>query len=146
MAAGFSRNSNLFAEEGMERHIKILAILHVVHGALIILTEYITLWLLGKMGLLFWPPHRLLRYGRISHVELTEVLVPIFYCVIVAPILIAIPGIIGGWGLYQRKNWARIVVLIVGIIILVNFPVGTALGIYTIWVVFQPETVKLTTC
>ena len=130
----------------MERHIKILGILHVVHGAMIILFEYFTLWVLGRMGLLIWPPHRFFRYSHGSHIELAEFLVPVFYGIVLAPILIAIPGIVGGWGLYNRKNWARIVVLIVGILSLINFPVGTALGIYTIWVVFQQDTIRLTTC
>ena len=54
-----------------------------------------------------------------------------------------IPGVIvdivAGWGLLQHKSWARILAIILGIINLVFFPIGTALGIYTLWVMFNDE-------
>ena len=40
----------------------------------------------------------------------------------------------GGWGLLQREFWARPLVLVLAIISLLNMPLGTALGIYTLWV------------
>lgn len=54
-------------------------------------------------------------------------------------VVAGLPGIIGGWGLLTKKSWARIVVLIVGILNLATFPLGTALGIYTLWVLMKPE-------
>jgi hypothetical protein len=39
-----------------------------------------------------------------------------------------------GWGLMERQPWARIFGLVVGFLLLIRFPLGTALGIYTIWV------------
>lgn len=53
--------------------------------------------------------------------------------------LIAVPGIIGGIGLLKRAEWARIVVLVLGFLNLVNFPLGTLLGIYTIWALMRDE-------
>ena len=58
-------------------------------------------------------------------------------------LLLSVPGIIGGIGLFKRRNWARILILIVSAIDLLNFPIGTALGIYSIWVLVQNETVQL---
>jgi hypothetical protein len=49
-------------------------------------------------------------------------------------LLKAATGFIAGWGLLQREPWARILALIVGFISLFNVPIGTALGIYTLWV------------
>jgi hypothetical protein len=46
----------------------------------------------------------------------------------------AAAGFIAGWGLLQRQEWARIVALVVGFVALLNVPIGTALGIYTLWV------------
>jgi hypothetical protein len=34
----------------------------------------------------------------------------------------------------QRQSWARIAAVILGILSLFHPPVGTALGIYTLWV------------
>ncbi len=56
---------------------------------------------------------------------------------------LSVPGIIGGIGLLKRKNWARILILIISAIDLLNFPIGTALGVYSIWVLVQKETADL---
>ena len=58
-------------------------------------------------------------------------------------LVISVPGIIGGIGLFKRKEWARILVLIISAIDLLNIPFGTALGIYSIWVLVQEDTIKL---
>ncbi len=42
--------------------------------------------------------------------------------------------LITGVGLLTRQLWARILALVMGCISLINLPFGTALGIYTIWV------------
>ena len=58
-------------------------------------------------------------------------------------VLLAIPGIVGGIGLLKRWSWARIFVLILGAIHILNVPLGTLLGGYTIWVLVQDETERL---
>ncbi len=52
-------------------------------------------------------------------------------------------GIIGGAGLFSYKPWARILVMIVSAMNCLNVPVGTAKGIYSLWVLMQPETIEL---
>jgi len=52
-------------------------------------------------------------------------------------------GIIGGAGLFSYRPWARILVMIVSAMNCLNVPVGTAKGIYSIWVLMQPETIEL---
>lgn len=46
----------------------------------------------------------------------------------------AIAGGIAGWGLMAHCPWARMLAIILGCISLIHFPIGTALGIYTLWV------------
>jgi hypothetical protein len=46
----------------------------------------------------------------------------------------AIAGAIAGWGLMARCPWARMLAIVLGCISLLHFPFGTALGIYTLWV------------
>ncbi len=43
------------------------------------------------------------------------------------------------WGLYERQQWARILGLVIGFLALLRIPFGTALGIYTIWVLLPEE-------
>lgn len=42
------------------------------------------------------------------------------------------------WGLFEREPWARFLGLALGFLALLRFPLGTALGIYTLWVLL-PE-------
>jgi len=57
--------------------------------------------------------------------------------------LLAVPGIVAGVGLVKRKSWARVLALILGVLNLLNFPFGTALGIYTIWALMPEHSAEL---
>ncbi len=43
-------------------------------------------------------------------------------------------GLAAGIGLMRREGWARMVALVAGCIALIKVPLGTGLGIYTLWV------------
>ena len=43
------------------------------------------------------------------------------------------------WGLFERESWARMLGLVMGFLALLRFPLGTALGIYTLWVLLPEE-------
>lgn len=45
-----------------------------------------------------------------------------------------IPSLVGGIGILRGKSWARNWLIIAAVLNLINFPLGTALGIYTLWV------------
>ena len=47
-------------------------------------------------------------------------------------------GIAAGWGLLTLQPWARMLAIVFGCISLFEMPFGTALGIYTLWVLL-PE-------
>jgi len=51
----------------------------------------------------------------------------------------AAAGFACGWGLLQHEPWARTPTLVLGFVELLNIPFGTALGIYTIWVLLSPQ-------
>lgn len=55
-------------------------------------------------------------------------------------VLLAAPGIIGGVGLLKRKNWARILVIILSVLNLLAIPFGTALGIFGLRLLLNEET------
>jgi hypothetical protein len=48
-------------------------------------------------------------------------------------------GFIAAWGLMKHEPWARIVALVFAFLSLFNVPFGTALGIYTMWVLLPGE-------
>ena len=43
-------------------------------------------------------------------------------------------GLIAGWGLYERRSWARILAIVLAFLSLLHPPFGTAIGVYTLWV------------
>ena len=51
--------------------------------------------------------------------------------------VLALPGMLAGYGLLKRKKWGQILGIVVGFLNLINFPVGTAIGAYTLFVLFQ---------
>jgi hypothetical protein len=51
----------------------------------------------------------------------------------------AAAGFIAGWGLLQRQDWARTLVLVLGFVALLHPPIGTALGVYTLWVLLPAQ-------
>ena len=51
----------------------------------------------------------------------------------------AVVGLAAGWGLMQREPWARMLAIVMGVLNLVDMPFGTALGIYTLWVLLPAE-------
>lgn len=57
----------------------------------------------------------------------------------VIAILIGILYAITGWGLWNLKSWARIVAIILGILSLFNFPIGTIIGIVVLWYLFKTD-------
>jgi hypothetical protein len=54
-------------------------------------------------------------------------------------VLLSLPSIIGGVGLLQHRQWARVLIMIVAIFSLLNFPFGTAYGIYAIVVLMHDQ-------
>lgn len=53
--------------------------------------------------------------------------------------LVAACGIFVGWGLLKHEPWARMVGIALGIVSLFHPPFGTALGIYTLWVLLSDQ-------
>jgi hypothetical protein len=52
----------------------------------------------------------------------------------VTTIFAAVLALAAGYGLLNRRPWGRIVAILAAILALIKFPLGTALGIYTLWV------------
>jgi hypothetical protein len=115
----------------MQKHVTIVAILRIVYSSLFLLAAFILFFLMAGVGVLSGEGEALVILGAIG-----TGLAAFF-------IILSLPGLIGGIGLLSFRPWARIVVLVLGFLDLVNVPIGTALGIYTIWVLFNNETEKL---
>jgi len=58
-------------------------------------------------------------------------------------VVLSAADIIGGIGILRHKNWARYLVMIHSVLDVFNVPIGTALGVYCIWVLAQDETARI---
>ncbi len=58
-------------------------------------------------------------------------------------IVVALLGLIGGIGLLSFQKWSRILAMVIAALGCLFFPIGTAIGIYSLWVLMQDETVLL---
>lgn len=114
----------------MERHINVIAALRIgfsILGLLIGVLIYVILYFVGDFA---------------DDLEAETILAIVANVIIVVFIVLSIPGIIAGIGLFKRKEWARILTLILSVLDLFNIPVGTAIGVYSIWALVQPEVVE----
>jgi uncharacterized membrane protein (DUF2068 family) len=72
--------------------------------------------------------------------EATGFLRPLLSVVAIFLFAKAAIGFIAGWGLLTHEKWARILALVLAFISLfTNIPFGTALGVYTLWVLLSSE-------
>jgi hypothetical protein len=84
-------------------------------------------------------------FGRVIHIptgpppEVTAWLRPLISIVGWLILAKAAAGFFAGWGLLQREGWARTVALVMGFIALLSVPIGTALGVYTLWVLLPAQ-------
>jgi len=60
-------------------------------------------------------------------------------------VLLSLPGIIIGIGLLRLRPWSRIAAIVLSILSLAMMPVGTLVGVYGLWVLFNRETERLFT-
>jgi len=58
-------------------------------------------------------------------------------------IVLSIPGLVAGIWLLKRRPWARMLTLIVGAFDLIDIPFGTALGVYSFWVLLHDDTIRI---
>ena len=69
-----------------------------------------------------------------------EFLTPLLSVIAIILLAKAACGFIAGYGLLQRERWGRVLALVMAFISLfTNIPFGTALGIYTMWVLLPAE-------
>ena len=107
--------------QDLEKHITILGWLHIALNVFTLFIGIIVFFVLIGAGLLS------------ADGEAMGVLAIVGTFVLGLLVVISIPGIIAGWGLLKRKSWARVLALVLGFLGLMNVPLGTLLGVYTIW-------------
>jgi len=115
----------------MQTHVKVLAVLHIVFGALGVL---IGLGVFAVMGGVAGLVHM---DGDPDSAAVVPLLGIIGAFVLVILLVLSVPGIIAGVGPLSYQPWARILAIVLSVLDLLSIPFGTALGIYGLWLLFN---------
>lgn len=104
----------------MERHYRTLGYLFIIYGAWVILALLMVLLFPG-----------------VFRIQTSAWAQPYSILAVVIDMLFGAFYIFSGWALTSRKDWSRTMIIIASILALFSFPLGTALGIYGLWAIFN---------
>jgi hypothetical protein len=121
----------------MRDHIRIIGILNIVMGCLIALVGIAGLVVLGGIAGFLTASGATGDYG--NGAVAAPLLAMIGVGIAVFFLVLALPSILGGWGLLKFKPWARVLMIVVSVFHLFHVPLGTALGIYGLWALLSEE-------
>lgn len=124
--AGAPPASRPAAQPRVGAHLRVLAILWIALGVLRLAPA------LFLMSFSRW------RFPAEVPADIQGFLHPLLNAVGWVMLLSGAACFIAAWGLLERLPWARLFAIILGAVSLVEIPLGTALGIYTLWVLL-PE-------
>jgi hypothetical protein len=120
----------------VETHVKVLAWLYIVFGALGTFIGFCLMALLSFIG----------AASAASDAD-AWIALPILGFTGVAlgafMLMLSLPGIFAGIGLLKYRPWARILTIVLSALNLINFPFGTILGIYGLYVMLSEEGARL---
>jgi hypothetical protein len=123
--------------ESLDNHKRILGILYLISGALSVLGM---LLLNAFFSVIFSfalqeadPEERQAVEFALSIVQFVPVIVIIFF---------SVPTLIASYALLTRQTWGTMFALIVGCLKLFSFPIGTAIGVYSIWIFTEDQKLK----
>ena len=114
-------------QKGVGQHVPILGWLYIVSNAIFLLIGGLVFFFLVGIGV------------ATGDGEAAAILGVTGVFVMGIMMLFAVPGVVAGYGLLKGKNWGRILALIVAAFSLLNFPIGTAISLYTFWVLLQED-------
>jgi hypothetical protein len=122
----------------MTTHVKVVAVLYLFLSALGLLAALFVSMVFGLAG------------GIVNaNADPNEAAIAIPIIGLTGTMLVAflvvtsLPGLIAGVGLLKFRPWARILAIVVAILNLINIPVGTAIGVYALWVLLNSEGERL---
>lgn len=121
----------------METHVKVVAILYMVMGALNLCAALL-------FGLGLGIAQIALGMSGDPDAGLAMPIVGLAGGALVLFLLtLSIPPIIVGVGLMRHREWARISGIVIAALLIFHFPIGTAVGIYGLWTLLNGETARL---
>jgi hypothetical protein len=116
----------------VERHIQTVSILWLVYALLGVIGWFIAIPILSGIFGTSHPHHRIFPFMGFGF----PALIPFITGIV---LFRAGLQLLTGIALLMRVRWGRILAIVVSILTLLKIPLGTALGIYTLWVLLPGE-------
>jgi len=123
----------------MDTHVKVVGALNVVLGAFGLLIAAATMLIFGGATWLGGAAGGPDAATAIPILGLTGAALSTFLLVL------SLPALVIGIGLLQRRAWARVAGIVISLLNLFNFPFGTLIGVYGLWVLFAKDTERVFT-
>jgi hypothetical protein len=120
---------NSITEQDLHLHVQILGWLRIAGAALMLVIGLFLLIFLAGLGV----------FSGAASGDAAPFWVLTLVALFVGGLMVvlALPGLLAGIGLLRRKEWGRILALIVGVFDLLNFPIGTLIAVYSFYVLLQ---------
>ena len=121
----------------MDTHVKVLGVLYIICGVLGIVVA---------LGALLIAGIALKAVEQEAGPEAPQArfaIAGVFGFLVILVLILSVPNIIAGAYLFKYRNWARILCIVLSMLNLMSFPLGTALGVYGLVVLFNEKTVAL---
>lgn len=118
----------------MKSHVRVLAALEIAFGTLGIFAALVCLLVFGGIAAVVG-----LTAPSSDSMVAIPVLGTIGTVIFVIVTILSLPELIAGIGLWQERQWGRLLSIIVSALGLFNVPIGTAKGIYGLWVLLSNE-------
>jgi hypothetical protein len=121
----------------MDTHVKVLAALNIVCGILGLICALIVILLFG--GIMMGASN------DADTASALPVLGAIGTIAVFSLLILSLPGIVVGIGLWRFRPWSRVGGIVLSILCLLLFPFGTILGVYGLWVLLSKDSENLFT-
>ena len=123
----------------MATHVKVIAVLFLVCGAMLVAMAFFMPAVLGLVAAVVRSEGDPDAAVASNVLGITGAALSLFFGVL------AIPFIATGWGMLKLKSWSRIAGIVLGALLLIQIPLGTAIGIYALVILFRKDTEALFT-
>ncbi len=105
----------------MEQHYKIVGVVQIIYGAFFVMLGLVIFLIVAGAGALSGDRTAIFVTGTVA-----TIVGGLF-------VIFSAPSIIAGIGVLKGRQWGRILTIVLSAIHLLNFPIGTIVGAYSLW-------------
>ncbi len=125
----------------IESHKRTLAIIHITVG-------FLKLFIFGCLSLFFtsikpFIENKIIEDEGADAIWIFDLITTGFFSIMILAIFFsALPSIIGGFATLKNRSYGMVLLIIAGCLSLFSFPIGTAIGGYSIYVFVENQRIE----